>query len=52
MHDVGLKIALIGVAGMAAQWLVWRLPAIVLLLVAGFLAGPATPSVASAVAIR
>ncbi len=44
MHDIALKIALIGVAGMAAQWLAWRLrlPAIVLLLAAGFIAGPAT----------
>lgn len=44
MHDIALKIALIGAAGMAAQWLAWRLrlPAIVLLLVAGFVAGPAT----------
>lgn len=44
MHDIGLKIALIGVAGMAAQWLAWRLrlPAIVLLLAAGFVAGPIT----------
>ncbi|WP_025030824.1 cation:proton antiporter [Nitratireductor aquibiodomus] len=44
MHDIGLKIALIGVMGMGAQWLAWRLrlPAIVLLLLAGVLAGPAT----------
>lgn len=44
MDDIALKIASIGAAGMAAQWLAWklRLPAIVLLLVAGFIAGPAT----------
>ncbi|MFC6489293.1 hypothetical protein [Nitratireductor sp. GCM10026969] len=24
MHDIALKIALIGAAGMAAQWLAWR----------------------------
>ncbi|MBN7758120.1 sodium:proton antiporter [Nitratireductor aquimarinus] len=44
MHDIGLKIALIGVMGMGAQWLAWRLrlPAIVLLLIAGMVAGPAT----------
>ncbi|MCC0029990.1 MAG: sodium:proton antiporter [Brucellaceae bacterium] len=44
MHDITLKIALIGALGMAAQWLAWRLhlPAIVLLLLAGFAAGPAT----------
>ncbi|PWV99215.1 sodium/proton antiporter (CPA1 family) [Hoeflea marina] len=44
MHDIAIKIALIGAAGIAAQWLAWRLqlPAIVLLLIAGFIAGPAT----------
>lgn len=38
------KLALIGVLGGAAQWLAWRLrlPAIVLLLIAGFIAGPVT----------
>lgn len=38
------KLALIGVLGAAAQWLAWRvrLPAIVLLLIAGFIAGPVT----------
>lgn len=38
------KLALIGVLGAAAQWLAWRarLPAIVLLLAAGFIAGPVT----------
>jgi NhaP-type Na+/H+ or K+/H+ antiporter len=38
------KLALIGAVGVAAQWLAWRarLPAIVLLLAAGFIAGPVT----------
>ncbi|HKJ72480.1 MAG TPA: cation:proton antiporter, partial [Alphaproteobacteria bacterium] len=38
------KIALIGLLGVGAQWLAWRmqLPAIVLLLLAGVLVGPAT----------
>jgi NhaP-type Na+/H+ or K+/H+ antiporter len=44
MEDVALKLAAIGVAGIGAQWLAWRLklPAIVLLLLAGFIAGPLT----------
>jgi NhaP-type Na+/H+ or K+/H+ antiporter len=44
MDDIVLKLAVIGTAGIAAQWFAWRLqlPAIVLLLVAGFVAGPAT----------
>ncbi len=44
MHDVVSALAVIGVAGVGAQWLAWRwsLPAIVLLLVAGFMLGPAT----------
>ena len=44
MDDIVLKLAVVGVAGIAAQWFAWRLhlPAIVLLLVAGFVAGPAT----------
>ncbi|MEM5495308.1 sodium:proton antiporter [Hoeflea sp. AS16] len=44
MDDIVLKLAVIGVAGIAAQWFAWRLqlPAIVLLLAAGFIAGPAT----------
>jgi NhaP-type Na+/H+ or K+/H+ antiporter len=44
MQDIALKIALIGAAGIGAQWLAWRLrlPAIVLLLIAGLVAGPAT----------
>lgn len=38
------KLALIGAMGLAAQWFAWRwqLPAIVLLLVVGFIAGPVT----------
>lgn len=44
MDEIVLKLAVIGAAGIAAQWFAWRLqlPAIVLLLVAGFIAGPAT----------
>lgn len=44
MDDIAIKIAFIAGAGITAQWLAWRLhlPAIVLLLAAGFLAGPAT----------
>ncbi|MCY0154309.1 cation:proton antiporter [Hoeflea alexandrii] len=44
MDDIVLKLAVIGAAGIAAQWFAWRLqlPAIVLLLAAGFVAGPAT----------
>jgi len=41
-HDPVLQLGVIVVAGIAAQWLSWRirLPAIVLLLVAGFAVGP------------
>ncbi len=44
MPHVILDIALIGLLGIGAQWVAWRtqLPAIVLLLAAGFLAGPIT----------
>ncbi|MDP2733159.1 MAG: sodium:proton antiporter [Hoeflea sp.] len=44
MDDIVLKLAVIGAAGIAAQWFAWKLqlPAIVLLLAAGFIAGPAT----------
>lgn len=44
MHDVGIKLALIGFAGIAAQWIAWRvhLPAIALLFAAGLIAGPFT----------
>ena len=42
MEAAGLVIALIGLLGIAAQWVAWRTgwPAIVLMLAAGFLAGP------------
>ncbi len=42
MHEQGLVIALVGVLGIGAQWVAWRTgwPAIVLMLAAGFLAGP------------
>lgn len=42
MEVQGLVIALIGLLGIAAQWIAWRTgwPAIVLMLGAGFLAGP------------
>ena len=44
MEGLVFKIATIGSAGVAAQWLSWRmrLPAIVLLLFAGLAVGPAT----------
>jgi NhaP-type Na+/H+ or K+/H+ antiporter len=43
-HDLTLVLVLVAALGVAAQWLAWRLklPAIVLLLLAGALAGPAT----------
>ena len=42
MQEIALKIALIGFAGIAAQWIAWRLhfPAIALLFIAGLAAGP------------
>lgn len=42
MEAQGLVIALVGLLGIAAQWIAWRTgwPAIVLMLAAGFLAGP------------
>ncbi len=42
MQEQGLVIALVGVLGIGAQWVAWRTgwPAIVLMLIAGFLAGP------------
>ncbi|QZH74115.1 MAG: sodium:proton antiporter [Erythrobacter sp.] len=42
MQDQTLIIAVVGVLGIGAQWLAWRSgwPAIVLMLLAGFLAGP------------
>jgi NhaP-type Na+/H+ or K+/H+ antiporter len=42
MQDQTLVIALVGVLGIGAQWIAWRSgwPAIVLMLFAGFMAGP------------
>ncbi|MEM1365840.1 MAG: cation:proton antiporter, partial [Pseudomonadota bacterium] len=42
MDSIISKLAFIGFLGIAAQWLAWRfkLPAIVLLLIAGFAVGP------------
>ena len=42
MEEQALVIALVGVLGIGAQWVAWRTgwPAIVLMLVAGFLVGP------------
>ena len=42
MEQPALVIALVGVLGIGAQWIAWRTgwPAIVLMLAAGFLAGP------------
>ena len=44
MSGLLLKIAIIGAAGIGAQWAAWRvrIPAIALLLVAGFVLGPMT----------
>ena len=44
MSGLLFKVALIGAAGIGAQWAAWRIriPAIALLLVAGFILGPAT----------
>ncbi|MBO0902250.1 cation:proton antiporter [Jiella sonneratiae] len=44
MHDLALQLAVIGVAGIASQWLAWRLqvPAIVMLLGVGLVFGPLT----------
>lgn len=43
MEQQALVIALVGVLGIGAQWIAWRTgwPAIVLMLAAGFIAGPA-----------
>lgn len=42
MHSITFQLTSILVLGIGAQWLAWklRLPSIILLLVAGFLAGP------------
>lgn len=46
MHEemIGLSLALVGVVGLGCQWLAWkmRLPAILFLLIAGFIIGPVT----------
>lgn len=44
MKDASLFFAAVGVLGMAAQWVAWRfrIPAIILLLAAGLVFGPAT----------
>ncbi|NDW03469.1 cation:proton antiporter [Jiella pacifica] len=44
MHDLAMQLAVIGVAGIASQWLAWRfqIPAIVMLLGVGLLFGPVT----------
>ncbi|MFZ1813911.1 MAG: sodium:proton antiporter [Rhizobiaceae bacterium] len=44
MQEIALKIALIGFAGISAQWIAWRmhLPAIALLFACGLVAGPLT----------
>ncbi|WGY47769.1 sodium:proton antiporter [Vibrio sp. ABG19] len=46
MHEeyIALALAMIGVVGLACQWLAWklRLPAILFLLIAGIVAGPIT----------
>lgn len=44
MYDLIFTISLIGALGIGAQWLAWRtqVPAIVLLLLAGLIAGPVT----------
>jgi len=42
MHGIEMKLALVGFAGIAAQWLAWRfkIPAIALLLAIGLVLGP------------
>ncbi|QDY71092.1 cation:proton antiporter [Qingshengfaniella alkalisoli] len=47
MENFTLQIGLIGVLGIGAQWVAWRMqiPAIILLLVAGFIAGPVTGAI-------
>jgi NhaP-type Na+/H+ or K+/H+ antiporter len=48
MESQALVIATVGVLGIGAQWIAWRTgwPAIVLMLVAGFVAGPIMGSIA------
>lgn len=54
MESIAIKLAFIGAAGIAAQWLAWRLrlPAIVVLLAAGFVAGPVTGFIQPALDFR
>ncbi len=42
MHDLAIQLMIIGLAGFAAQWAAWKfhLPAIVFLLLTGFVFGP------------
>ncbi|MEP2550371.1 MAG: hypothetical protein ABJH26_03680, partial [Marinomonas sp.] len=42
MESAALVIAIVGILGIGAQWMAWRTgwPAIVLMLFAGFMAGP------------
>lgn len=44
MNSIALTVAIVGVLGIGAQWVAWRTgwPAIVLMLAAGFIAGPIT----------
>lgn len=46
MHEeqIGLMLAAVGLVGLGCQWLAWRmkLPAILFLLIAGFIIGPIT----------
>ncbi|GLT16092.1 cation:proton antiporter [Vibrio algivorus] len=43
-EDLGLMLAAVGLVGLGCQWLAWRmkLPAILFLLIAGFIIGPIT----------
>lgn len=47
LDSLMLKIALIGVAGVGAQWIAWRTgrPAIALMLIVGFLVGPISAAI-------
>jgi len=48
MEEQAVVIALVGVLGIGAQWIAWRTgwPAIVLMLAAGFIAGPVMSAIA------
>ena len=54
MESQALVIAVIGVLGIGAQWIAWRTgwPAIVLMLAAGFLAGPVLGAFAPDIALN